>query len=630
MFGTKSMTTILTFALVLAAATALAGDLPVQAERIWAPTGDLIGLDNHATGTFQALDRHGDEAKAAEDWQLLGKYSGAGILGWHKTWDSGYAMSVRGYGNSQSGGVNGRYSLEGSAPGTFGWFLDFRNGRNHYDTDSEMRAPGFKAVEPPTLAEPPRQNWRMTDFGLGWRANDAFSLTASYDRMCRDGAKGSLGRGIWGNGVPGTKAYDTTRNGFLLAGHMAAGAFAMDLDFGYRTYDGDRATVSHFSDRTNQDDQKLWRLGLDLGWDINPGTKLFGGAMTANLKNEGKSVFDVAATNSDSESKTTGGRLGVATRFGQATSFRLTGNYHKLDTDAREQDGDAQLQRADRERTRTEMRAVLANTSLKRTRLQLDYRYRKSDRDEQTAVATGGLLQDVKQDREQHDLDFKGRYRFNRKALLKFGLGWQKLDVEQTTTGDAIFWTMGDRKRDRLDWELKLQTRPHAKFTMDLGYQGLDQKFERVDMEGIETAWKTHRGFLNLNWRAHPRIVIYGTVSGGSEEYALNQDPEPRGTMGAVAYEGTTVRYLPGLTLTISQKLMLDAMYEGIRFEDKGNESDALQAVKSDHDRSLVRLRWAAREKMTVAATYQRREFFEHRWDNYIQDVWQLSVSGLF
>ena len=57
--------------LALVSATALAGDLPVQAERIWAPTGDLIGQENYVTATFNVLDAYGDPAKIGEDTQLL-------------------------------------------------------------------------------------------------------------------------------------------------------------------------------------------------------------------------------------------------------------------------------------------------------------------------------------------------------------------------------------------------------------------------------------------------------------------------------------------------------------------------------------------------------------------------------
>ena len=57
--------TVLGLALLAFALPAVAEetvDLPAQAERIWAPTGDLIGLDDNGTATFQSKDPHGNEA----------------------------------------------------------------------------------------------------------------------------------------------------------------------------------------------------------------------------------------------------------------------------------------------------------------------------------------------------------------------------------------------------------------------------------------------------------------------------------------------------------------------------------------------------------------------------------------
>ena len=66
-------TTTKPFALTLALLIPLgaaADALPAPAVRIWAPDGDLVGMENHATGTFQVLYPHGDDAKRGEDWQL--------------------------------------------------------------------------------------------------------------------------------------------------------------------------------------------------------------------------------------------------------------------------------------------------------------------------------------------------------------------------------------------------------------------------------------------------------------------------------------------------------------------------------------------------------------------------------
>ena len=49
---------VLSLALAVTAVSAVAGEteLPAESQRIWAPTGDLIGLRSHVTGTYQGVD----------------------------------------------------------------------------------------------------------------------------------------------------------------------------------------------------------------------------------------------------------------------------------------------------------------------------------------------------------------------------------------------------------------------------------------------------------------------------------------------------------------------------------------------------------------------------------------------
>ena len=151
-----------------------------------------------------------------------------------------------------------------------------------------------------------------------------------------------------------------------------------------------------------------------------------------------------------------------------------------------------------------------------------------------------------------------------------------------------------------------------------------------TDLENVDTTWQAHRGMLNLNWIVHEKVTFYSMVSYGIEKYELSNDPVTNGTMGAVLYDGTTIRFMPGVNVQLLPKLNLEAMYEGIRFQDTGNESDNLNKIEADHDRMLARARYSINDKYAAAVTYQRREFFEHRWDNYIHDVYSVSLSGRF
>ena len=53
----KTILTTTALILVLASPVLAGETLPAQAQRIWAPTGDLIGLQNHATATLVIKNR---------------------------------------------------------------------------------------------------------------------------------------------------------------------------------------------------------------------------------------------------------------------------------------------------------------------------------------------------------------------------------------------------------------------------------------------------------------------------------------------------------------------------------------------------------------------------------------------
>ncbi len=634
---TMIRTTILTLA-ALAAVGAVAGDLPAEAPRIWAPTGDEIGLDNHATASVQVLDEHGSEAKGAEDWQLLGKTSGSLLLGWHNTWDSGYAMDARAYGTNEAGGLGGRYGLWGSKPGHGKWSLVFRNNDQYADPTSEMRAPSFKYdPAPPALPWTPHLEWRMTDLALGYRLGDRVNLALGLDRRCREGTKGSLLRSIPGTGaagpeVPGTRSFDTTSNEIWLGGDYSAGALAADLRLAYRAADGDRTLDTR---QSASDDQQAWQVLLNAGYELGARTTVLGGFAAANLQNNG-SETRATLSEADAETKTTSGRLGLVTGLGRGTSLRVFGLLQDQQTDARQDDAGGVLQAVDRQRTRQEFLARLDHTGLPRTRLQLQYRYRQTDLDETTSEGdlpggpAAGLTQAVLQDGTRQDLALKGRSRLGRGAQLRARVAWQQTEITENTSGDDWLWVSGDRDLERLAWELALQTRPARTLKLDLGWRGWDQTLTRSADGGSETGWQANTLYANLNWYPHERATLYGTVSTGVEQVDLTGAGAPSGTMGPVAYDGTTLRFTPGATLRVLPSAWLDAMYEGIRFEDTADQSAALDALNSDQDRVLLRARWNPRPDRTVAATYRRQAFDENRWDDFIQDIWQLSVSGRF
>ena len=217
---------------------------------------------------------------------------------------------------------------------------------------------------------------------------------------------------------------------------------------------------------------------------------------------------------------------------------------------------------------------------------------------------------------------------------FKGSLGWNRTEIDETnrSQGSGVDWLyrMGDRDVDRLGWQLALGLRPARGLKVDLGYRSADQTFERTGTEGGETTGDTRRGFITANWTASTRVSLLLSASLGKDKYELTDGPVSTGTMSPLLYDATTVRFAPGAIIQVSDKIGLEAIYEGIRFEDKGDAPDEANRLKSDFDRILLRAGYELGEKTRLTVSYRRQEFDENRWDDYILDIYSLSMSGKF
>jgi len=615
--------------LALLTTAVMADELPAQAQRIWAPTGDLIGTENHVTATFQVMDPYGDLAKIGEDWQLQEDKSGFGLFNWQHVAASGYQMGLRGAGGNGSGdGLTGHAELWGKRPGKFSYELSFRTFDQFSDRTSELRNAGFGLPPaPPALAETPLLEWKRSDAQLRYRLSSGFALQGGMRSVCRDGAKASLLRGATGSAVPNLKGFDSYASREVWIGlDYAAGDLAADLVGSFRMQDGDRAVGT---DHAYNDDRSSWRASLGVNWNATARTRVMGFGSVAKLENKGSEVWQTNAMTPTGETKASGGQLGVIQRLNPDLTLRLAANFQKTTTEATAALGANPVQTVDRDRSRQEYRAHLTHTGLARTRLELGYRMRTSNREQ---ILVDGETFTTDQDKTQNNLTFKARHRFSRQVSLKVQAGWSSLDREQTRDWDdpALKYWLDDYKRDQLDWKLGLQTRPHRLVRLDLGHQLVDRKFENQITSGVETTFKANRGYANLNWNPRDWLTVYGLVSVGVETNEMGGAVTPDAGMGTVNYDGTTLRYVPGVSAQLTSTLNAEAMYEGVRFEDKADTDGDLGVLSSDHDRFLGRLSWRAREKVTVSATYRRHEFAEHRWDNTIHDLYSLSLSGRF
>ncbi len=615
--------------LSLMAAVSWAGDMPAEAQRIWAPTGDQIGTENNVTVSFTSMDAYGDLAKTGEDWQLQEDQFGSELFQWQNIFASGYQMGLRGAATTAGGeGLNGHLDVWGKRPGRFSYELSHRTNDLFSDRTSEMRAATFGLPPaPPALAETPTLEWKRTDASVSYRFNSSVALSGGLRSMCRDGAKGSLLRGATGAAVPGIKGFDSnaSREAWLGLAYAAKNV-DVNLKGAFRTQDGDRSVGT---DHAYADDRTSWRTTLGVNWNATPRTRVMGFGSMAKLENKGTETWQTNALTPTGETTAKGGQLALIQRVGKDMVVRAAANFQSTNTEAATAMGATTLQTVDRDRSRQDYRLNLTHTGLEATRLELGYRLQSSKREQ--VLGNGGTFT-TDQDKTRNVMTFKGRHRFNRSVMLKVQAGWSSLEREQTRDWDdaSLHYWMDDYKRDQIDWKVGLQTRPHRQVRLDLGHQAIDRTFENQITSGVETTFKANRGFANLNWNPRDWLTVYGLVSVGVETYEMGDAVAPDAGMGTVNYDGTTWRYVPGVVAQLTSTIQAEAMYEGIRFEDTADTDGDLGVLNSDQDRTLFRLSWQAAEKYSVAATYRRHEFAEQRWDNYIHDLYGLSVSGRF
>jgi hypothetical protein len=634
--------TVLGLALLAFALPALAEetvDLPAQAERIWAPTGDVIGVDSHGTATFQAKDPHGNEAKGAEDWQLVQKYSGQGLFGMFTTRENGASYWLRAYGdNAGTGGLVGKVDVGGNIPGQFKWNIDFREFDFFYDRTSEMRAPGFAAPPPPPeLDALPKLNWRRGSLRLAYRLSDQFTVTGGYNVKHRRGEKGSLLRGFGNTGpsVPGRKLFHTNTNEIWGGVGFATGSFGSDLNLTYSNTDGTRKLEGRHA---YTDDQTRFNAKLGLSYQLSDKFKLVGHGATSKLENTGREAAGTSVYDVNGETTTNAGQIGLLARLGKSANLAASANFRNLDTDARTNLAADIQQATDRKRDSQDYRIGLNYHGLSKTSLRLDYRYGTSNLDQTEDVRGGaqtGDFQVTDQTRTQQDLSFRGRYRFGSSASIKASVAWRNQETDQkepvlSDSPNQLTFLMGDRNLERLRWELALRMRFGRWVRFDIGYQAIDQTFERKDFGMAESTWNANRGFSNLTWTPGGGILdLYGMFSYGVEEYALTTDPVPTANMNAIAYNGSTMRFTPGANLRLGKSLTLEGHYEGVRFEDTGND-DVIKKLQADHDRLRLRAGFDISSGTKLTASYTRNEFDENRWDDYIHHLYAVSVSGTF
>jgi len=628
----KTIMTTLALILALGAGLALADELPAAAQKIWAPAGDEVGTENHATLTGVNNDAHGDAARAAEDESIKGETMGLGLFGWFLQKDNGHRLAVRGLlGNTEGGGLGGDLALKSSAPGTYRAVVTYQAHDLFYDRDSEQRGPVFPTVVPPQLTFTPHIDWRRGRVDLNYHMSSVLDLRVGADDLRREGRKSSL----LGQGPPNVQTMDTQMAEVWLGGTAKLGQVGADLELKYFRSDDDRA---YQGGHVYADERDRYSASLDASYDVNARTRVIAAGRMSRIEHTGAESGIIGAGDTDGDSDSAAYQLGVITRLGQATTLRASARFDSHSTEAAVHDGSDVLVGSERERDRQQYAMVLGNTSLPRTRVQLRYRYSSGD---ETETITQGMLpnnpaaglQPLESETTRQDLSLRVRTRLSRTLKLRADLRYTGQEVDETqawdTTDDLWYGTLGDHERSRTSYRLSLQAKAARNLPVDLGLRGYTQSFKRTEGDEVETTADMMGLFLNANWLATSRLTVFGMVTYGQETYELDA-AEPTPGFSAYNVDATTVRISPGATFTVSPELQLDGWYEGVIFEDQGDESGGLNKLETNRDRLSLRARWQAMEKMAITAGYARYELDENLWDDHIEHLWTLSAHTRF
>lgn len=631
--------TACTLLLLSIAPLAMAGT-PIQ--NTWAPEGDRVGLENHWALGFDALDSYGSATKTLEDWQLGEEYSGYGLFSYRRAFGPDRRLSLRGYGTNADGkDLTGRFVLQAGCIGKRTLTLKHRGYNFFSDDTSEQRNLTFAAGPvPDALDTETGMAWCRNDVDLRYHVTDRLDLSVGAMRSVRDGAKASLLRAATGSAVPGLKTFDTEIMEFRWGGALALGPFATDLRMSYRTAEGQR----DLDDRhLTTDDQRLFTTRVGATYDIAPDTRLLGHFVNSKLENDGVEVLGSDSYLPGVEATTNAGGLSVVHALGSATLINASARFRSQTLETRSDLDGVTRQYADRDRTRQEYRIDVRHTGIQKTRLNGYYRFQSSELDGTTTAGANvlpgnvetGDFQTTVQEKTRQELGAKAQYRLGRNTRLKASLIWTDEDVNQTDTWQTTdnqpwYYWLGDRTTTQLNWRLALHTRPAKNFSLDLGHQMLDRDFELDGAGKAQTSWKSQRGFAAAYWRADDIFTLHFNASVGRDQAELVDGPETADSLSPVAYDGTTWRMAPGMVVQLSARLQLEAQYETVRFEDDGDDPTGLNKLSTDYDRTTVRARYRLLDRISTTASYRRYVFEENRWDDTINDIYSLALSGSF
>jgi len=601
---------LLILTLLMGTGLATAGDTA----RYWAETGDHVGLFNHWTASIEVLDDYGYENKAAEDWGLFDQHAFSGVFAWNKAWDTGRWLTLRGAGDNRGENGTGSFSLDGGSVGVFTYSADYRSFNHYYDGSSETMYP--MTVAPDDLGFRPDLRWSRAGMDTRYRLNDKLTLNFDLDEIRRSGEKGSLARSARGAAVPGVKEFETESLRATVSADWRAGGVHGDLGV---TYGKDDGTRDLRDTHAYSDDRISTVVKGGVAWN-GEGLTLLGRFAAGQVDlTPAEAASSGGQQNVDVEQSSKVGTVAALWRPSPTLGLTVSTNVQKVETDGTTDGGE--VANLDRERTRKGFRANLKWVAPARTRVAIGFRYDVNELLE-TLIDTDGLTTAATTDQERTTttLTLKAKRRFSKDLSAKAEVRTSQLDIVQTETGDLRHW-QGDRERKQTKASLGLNYAPMPGVRMDMGGQMIRQTFERTDITGVENTFDADRGYATVSWLATDRITVLGNVSYGNEVYDLPEGVEPAADTAAVVYDTTTMRFTPGVMVNLGAGWRMEGHWEAVRNTD---------SVENDYDRWYAQASWDMNERMTLTGLFRKYEYDENRWDDYILDLYAVSVSARF
>lgn len=644
----------LTGLLMVAAPFLASADDHVPQGRIWAADGDSVGESSSLTLSFGLLDARGSATKLAENTGLVRDQRGTVLLSYFSPWSGNVRTILRGWGTTDDD-RSGRLGFWTGDAGGF-WLRGDLSRYLTYD-DPTADDPYLGGDVQRTMLGEPRLRRHGLGAEFGWRLDGHWRLRGGYRGEDRLGRLASLARGYTGEsylfGPPSTLELDTWGRRLYLGGSFQGGRVTITWGADYQKDGGDRGLVIPFANlpfvqqERVADDRESLHLRFGSTWDAGS-CLLFGGygyvwqdSKPAVVRGRGGDA-PVASLSSDGievDARIHTGQFGLVTSLGTGWRLRLLGRLQSLDqigvSTVRSEAGTATVTESgiDKERTRQVYSLQLSRSRGGRSRYRLDYRFEHSDEDANTVSVTEYLDGNVQADvqasnrvRDRHDVSLRTRHRLSRRWTLVQRAGFRYDDIAQDNPTLVGQYAQGDRHWRRLGYRGALRWRPRGPWSVDAGYQLIRERFERDDIDGVRTDWDADRVFVDAAWWPRSWLTGYLAFSYGKERYDIDSDValdrlDDEFYYSPVTYRTETYRLSPGLVLRPAAGWTVEGHYERVRNRD---------SVANDTDRWYGRVTRGFARGVSLTFAYRRWQFDENLGDDYIADLYSLSLSARF